>query len=85
MKKSLVLSALFSLWLMPVWAEDEASEKETIIVEDTQISEAANKKETIIKMEPIIVEDTQISEPARSRLIISERARRGLCLTVAIY
>jgi len=50
MKKSLVLSALFSLWLMPVWAEDTTDEKETfikmepIIVEDTQISEPATSR-----------------------------------------
>ncbi len=50
MEKSLVLSALFSLWLMPVWAEDTVDKKETIvkmetiIVEDTQILEPAKSR-----------------------------------------
>ena len=50
MKISLILSALFSLWLMPVWAEDTADKKETIIkmetiiVEDTQIFEPAKSR-----------------------------------------
>ena len=50
MKKTLMLSVLFSLWLMPVLAEEKAGEKETIIkmetiiVEDTQISEPAKSR-----------------------------------------
>ncbi|MDR4504856.1 MAG: TonB-dependent copper receptor [Candidatus Scalindua sp.] len=50
MKKTLMLYALFFLWLMPVFAEDKAGGKEPIIrmekiiVEDTQISEPAKSR-----------------------------------------